>query len=246
MIQKIPAHQIDSHAGAAFFCRQLFQRGWSDCCMPRVLVAGCGAGHEAMALALELEADVEAVDVEDFVPESLKALGPVRYQVASVCELPFENNTFDAIFYHHVIEHVDDPPKSLHELFRVLKPGGWMLVGTPNRHRLISSIGAHEQSEWKPTLINKVWDNLRDWSDRLRGRFRNEYGAHAGFSRGELDRLLAEHSEERVWLTADYIQFKYQTSRWRRLVPWATHPAVCWFTAPSVYVLSRKPLAETL
>ncbi|MDP1564511.1 MAG: class I SAM-dependent methyltransferase [Pirellulaceae bacterium] len=231
---------IDSHAGAAFFCRELYQRGWQQVDHPRVLIAGCGAGHEAVAVGQELRAEIEAVDVEDFVPAELKSLPSVRFQVASVCKLPFESNSFDAIFYHHVIEHVDDPVGSLKELDRVLKPGGWLFVGTPNRHRLISSIGAHEQSEWKPTLTNKLGDNWRDWKDRLTGRFENKYGAHAGFSHKELDGLLELHFVERDWLTRQYIEFKYSASRLSALLPLVTNPTTCWFAAPSIYVLCRK------
>lgn len=231
---------IDSHAGAAFFCRELYRHGWQLVDHPRVLIAGCGAGHEAVAVGQELRAEIDAVDVEDFVPAELKNLTGVRFQVASVCQLPFESHTFDAVFYHHVIEHVDDPVGSLRELDRVLKPGGWLFVGTPNRHRLISSIGAHEQSEWKPTLANKLGDNLRDWKDRLTGRFENRFGAHAGFSHQELDNLLAQHFTERTWLTREYIAFKYASSRLSALLPLVTNPATCWFAAPSIYVLCRK------
>ena len=236
---------IDSHAGAAFFCQQLFQHGWNPGRSPRVLIAGCGSGHEAVAIGQELQATIEAVDVEDFVPESLKQLPGVQFQVASVCALPFPASHFDAIFYHHVIEHVDDPPTSLVELHRVLKPGGWLFVGTPNRQRLISSIGAHEQSEWKPTLANKLGDNLRDWKDRLTGQFRNELGAHAGFSHRELDELLARHFQQREWLTREYINFKYAGNRLAPLLPMVTHPAVCWFAAPAIYVLCQKSLQRT-
>lgn len=234
-------NSIESHAGAAFFCRELFCNGWQQIDRPRVLIAGCGAGHEAVAIGQELRAEIDAVDVEDFVPSELKSLAGVRFQVASVCQLPFESNSFDAIFYHHVIEHVDDPVGSLKELDRVLKPGGWIFVGTPNRHRLISSIGAHEQSEWKPTLANKLGDNLRDWKDRLTGRFHNRFGAHAGFSHQELDGLLAQHFSGRQWLTQKYIEFKYATSRFRSFLPLVTNAATCWFAAPSIYVLCRKP-----
>ncbi len=166
----------------------LTARGFDRVDAPRILIAGCGAGHEAIAIQETLHADVDAVDIEDFVDPHYASQTKVRFDVASVCELPFSDQQFDAIFFHHVIEHVEEPQKSLQELSRVLKPGGWLFVGTPNRHRLVSSVGAHEQSEWEATFQNKLRDNLRDWKDRLTGRFRNELGAHAGFSQGELDR----------------------------------------------------------
>lgn len=229
-----------SHAGASFFCEQLNARGFDTLSAPRILIAGCGSGHEAEAIRVAMRATVDAVDVEDFVEEKLRRESSVRFQVASVCDLPFDASTFDAIFYHHVIEHVDDPMGSIDELARVLKPKGWLFIGTPNRHRLLSSIGAHRQSQWEATLMNKLADNVRDWKDRLTGRFRNELGAHAGFSQGELDEMLAEHFGKRIWLTDQYLKFKYAEGRAAKLLPIATHPAICWFSAPSIYVLAQK------
>lgn len=232
----------NSHAGAAFFCQQLTARGFSERVSPKVLVAGCGSGHEAIAIQDRLDAVVDAIDVEDFVDPIYHSQPRTHFQVASVCELPFEDGRFDAIFYHHVIEHVNRPIESLVELSRVLRPSGWLFIGTPNRHRLISSIGAHRQSEWDATIYNKLRDNLRDWKDRFTGRFRNELGAHAGFSRGELDRMLAKHFQNRQWLTSQYLRFKYGKSTASNLLPIATHPAIAWFAAPSVYVLCQRPV----
>ncbi len=231
---------IRSHAGAGFFCEQIKQRFPEQELARHILIAGCGAGHEAVAIQQALQAEVEAIDVEDFVKAELKEDSRVRFQVGSVCQLPFPTGHFDAVFYHHVIEHVDQPAESLRELARVLKPSGWLFVGTPNRHRLVSSIGAHQQSEWEATWRNKLGDNLRDWKDRLTGRFRNELGAHAGFSRSELDQMLAPHFARREWVTEDYLRFKYGEGRAAGLLPLVTHPAVNWFAAPAIYVFACK------
>lgn len=122
----------------------------------------------------------------------------------------------------------------------MLKPNGWLFVGTPNRHRLLSSIGAHQQSEWEATLVNKVKDNIRDWKDRITGRFRNELGAHAGFTRRELDSMLSVHFARRDWLTEDYLRFKYSGGRVATFIPLATHPTISWFSAPAIYVMCQK------
>ncbi len=231
---------IDSHAGASFFCRQIQQLFQGSNRPLRVLIAGCGSGHEAVAIQQTLGAKVDAVDVEDFVADELKRSPNVRFHVAGVCDLPYEENTFDAIFYHHVIEHVDRPADSLVELHRVLRSGGWMFIGTPNRHRLLSSIGAYQQSEWDATFANKLVDNLRDWRDRCLGRFRNELGAHAGFSQKELDRMLARQFAHRNWTSRQYLRFKYETSKFAWCLPVVTHPAVCWFAAPGIYAFCQK------
>jgi SAM-dependent methyltransferase len=46
--------------------------------------------------------------------------------------LPFRDDTVDAIYSHHVIEHLPDLDSHFREMFRVLKPGGVFRVGGPN------------------------------------------------------------------------------------------------------------------
>lgn len=46
--------------------------------------------------------------------------------------LPFRDGTVDALYSHHVIEHLPDPWFHLREVHRVLKPGGVIRIGGPN------------------------------------------------------------------------------------------------------------------
>lgn len=233
--------EIESHAGVSFLCQQLAARGFSaDFPQPRVLVAGCGGGHEAVFLQQTLNADVEAIDIELQVFEEHRQAPRVNYQAASVCDLPFPDNHFSLVFYHHVIEHVDDPMGSLESIARVMAPGAWLFIGTPNRHRVVSAVGAHRQTDWDSTFSNKLKENLQDWSARLRGRFRNELGAHAGFSRRELDLMLADHFEERVWLTKEYLEYKYRDLPYALVKRLVFRDSVLGFLAPGIYVLARK------
>src|SRR3989344_4267979 len=48
--------------------------------------------------------------------------------------LPFADNSFDLIWASEVIEHLDDPAKTVAEFRRVLKPGGEMIITTPNSY----------------------------------------------------------------------------------------------------------------
>lgn len=114
----------DTHAG--FFLPQLIP-GW------RVLDAGCGPGTITLGLARRVAPGfVTGIDVEDsqFTKtreqadrESLN----VDFRKASVYQLPFQDEYFDAVFSHALLEHLSDPGDALTELRRVLKPGG--LIG---------------------------------------------------------------------------------------------------------------------
>jgi len=52
--------------------------------------------------------------------------------MADITNYPVNDNTFDVIFFNHVLEHIPDDVSALAELHRVLKPGGLLVLGTPN------------------------------------------------------------------------------------------------------------------
>ena len=48
----------------------------------------------------------------------------LKFELASVYELPFGDATFDAAYGHQVLQHLTDPVAALLEVHRVVKPGG--------------------------------------------------------------------------------------------------------------------------
>lgn len=54
--------------------------------------------------------------------------------VSDVRRLPFADASFDAIYSMGTIEHFDETEQAVHEVARVLKPGGRGIIGVPNRH----------------------------------------------------------------------------------------------------------------
>ncbi len=56
---------------------------------------------------------------------------PLADVKADICNLPFNDNTYDVIFCNHVLEHIPDDTKAMQELYRVLKPGGWGIFQIP-------------------------------------------------------------------------------------------------------------------
>lgn len=225
----------ETHAGARHFC-ELVSTRLDPQKRRNVLVAGCGSGHEALHIRKDLGVPVTGVDI---VPnwESLYGAEIDNFDllIGSILDLPFDDDTFDIVFYHHVIEHVIDPAKSLDELLRVLVPGGLIYVGTPNRHRAVGYIGSPDA-----TTSEKIKWNLLDYRARLKGKFRNEYGAHAGFSQEELGQLLSERFMSVDCLTSDYLHFKYKSRLPRAILNLICRRPLIEVIAPSVYAAASK------
>lgn len=56
---------------------------------------------------------------------------PIADVKADICNLPFEDNSYDMILCNHVLEHIPDDTKAMQELYRVMKPRGWGVFQVP-------------------------------------------------------------------------------------------------------------------
>ena len=56
---------------------------------------------------------------------------PIADVKADICNLPFQDNSFEVVFCNHVLEHIVDDAKAMLELYRVLKPGGLGIFQIP-------------------------------------------------------------------------------------------------------------------
>ncbi|CAM1363502.1 Methyltransferase domain-containing protein [Tenacibaculum sediminilitoris] len=56
---------------------------------------------------------------------------PIADVKADICDLPFEDNSFDVVFCNHVLEHISDDTKAMQELYRVMKMGGFGIFQIP-------------------------------------------------------------------------------------------------------------------
>lgn len=97
----------------------------------KILDVGCGIGTYLQALK-RFTGDLYGVEIYKGRAEQAKKITP-NISIAPAEELPFDDATFDVVFSHEVLEHVDDDQKAIEEATRVLKPGGHIVIFAPNR-----------------------------------------------------------------------------------------------------------------
>ena len=112
----------------------------------RALDNGCGDGRFTGLLA-EAGAEPTGVDVAEAALRRARAAHPGIRFVRTPLEgpLPFDDGAFDLVWASEVIEHVPDTARWLSEIRRVLRPGGRLLLTTPNHPRLAILLGGLER-----------------------------------------------------------------------------------------------------
>lgn len=99
----------------------------------RLLDIGCGEGRAFPLLNEHLRPqEIVGIDIDNELLTSAKHDGESAAAAAikwgSVTNLPLVDNSIDVVFCHQLIHHVAQQERALHELHRVLKPGGLLLL----------------------------------------------------------------------------------------------------------------------
>lgn len=95
-----------------------------------VLEIGTGAGYGIEVVAPHAG---RFVTLDKHTPENVGALpANVEFRRAAVPPLPFADATFDCMISFQVIEHVRRDRELVREVHRVLRPGGLLILTTPN------------------------------------------------------------------------------------------------------------------
>jgi 2-polyprenyl-3-methyl-5-hydroxy-6-metoxy-1,4-benzoquinol methylase len=133
-------HEVDSAADTPWHRLLKKYLEWDrDVAGRRVLEIGSGRGGFACWMARQprpprelIAADFAATAVlmgRDFATASG---GRILWEIGDIQRLPHASATFDTVVSCETIEHCPDPRLALRELARVLKPGGRLLLTTPN------------------------------------------------------------------------------------------------------------------
>ncbi len=131
-----------------------------------VLDIGCGNARDIARIA-ERGGEIVGVDISAGMvaaaKEELERMGmsSIRLQVGDATCLDFPDASFDKVLCSEVIEHIPDAPQALQEIRRVLRPGGSLVLSTPNKgswygferywiwERLLRRKWPHPCDEWR-------------------------------------------------------------------------------------------------
>jgi SAM-dependent methyltransferase len=117
-----------------------------------VLEIGCGTGSDLKQFASH---GARAVGI-DITPEHLrlakKRVGSsAEVHFGSATNIPFPNASFDYVYSHGVLHHIDQPTRVVEEIFRVLRPAG--------------TFNVHVYAKWSYVPVVLFLKHGRDWKN---------------------------------------------------------------------------------
>lgn len=131
--ERVVPGQVNADLWNEHFARYAFARRYAHA--KRILDAGSGTGYGTAELAQTARWAV-GVDLAPEAAAYAQATYPLpnlRFTAGSCAALPFADGSFDLVVAFEVIEHLRDYRAFLTETRRVLAPGGFLIVSTPNK-----------------------------------------------------------------------------------------------------------------
>ena len=120
----------------------------------RLLDAGCGR-HLKYSKELAGHAEVVGIDLESTL-ETRNQYPPFGVR-GNLDYLPFGTGYFDLVISRSVVEHLENPAKVFREFCRVLKPGGKVILLTPNKYDYVSIIAVMTPYWVHRSLVSRIF-----------------------------------------------------------------------------------------
>lgn len=115
----------------------------------RLLDIGCATGNFLRGMAEQPgEWDLHGVELSDEVAQIARERYGLQIKTGTLEQAAFPDAHFEAITLWDVLEHLHDPGATLQEIWRILKPGGLLVIRVPN------------QDSWDARLFGKYWAGL--------------------------------------------------------------------------------------
>ncbi|PJJ63470.1 methyltransferase domain-containing protein [Compostimonas suwonensis] len=170
-----------------------------------VLDVGSGPGTLSVSLASYVSPGrVVGVDSSDDIVEQARAFAEsagvdnVTFQTGNAYALDIEDDTFDVVHAHQVLQHVADPVAVLKEMRRVVKPGGIVAARDVDYAGTIWYPQIDALDRWQDTLLEV---HRANGGDPRAGRMIKSWALDAGFSSVESSASIWSFASdaEREW-----------------------------------------------
>jgi demethylmenaquinone methyltransferase/2-methoxy-6-polyprenyl-1,4-benzoquinol methylase len=165
--------------GNSFIWRAATVRAVAPQAGERILDIAAGTGTSSAALA-KSGAEVVAADFSAGMIEVGRRKHPnIVFVEADAMALPFKANEFDAVTISFGLRNIEDPKKALAEMYRVLKPGGRLVVcefSKPPRALFRAGYAAYmryimptivDAASSNPEAYTYLADSIREWPDQV-------------------------------------------------------------------------------
>jgi ubiquinone/menaquinone biosynthesis C-methylase UbiE len=110
----------------------------------QVIDVGCGFGHSFDELARRFKPDlIVGMDADPALQEragvaAAQCATPVRLHSANAARIDLPDDSFDLVFCHQTFHHIVEQEAAMAEFFRILKPGGVLLIAESTRRYIHS------------------------------------------------------------------------------------------------------------
>ncbi len=120
---------------------------------PRLLDVGCATGALLETLARR-SWDVTGVELCTPSAEYARTVRGLRVHDRPLEEIHLDDESFDVVLASHLIEHLNDPRSFVREVWRILTPGGYFMVTTPNIAGLQARLFG---SRWRSAIYDHLY-----------------------------------------------------------------------------------------
>jgi tocopherol O-methyltransferase len=130
---------------------------------PKIIDIGCGIGGSSLYLADKLQGEVVGITLSPVQANraqeraaAAKLSDRATFKVANALDIPYPDNTFDLVWTLESGEHMPDKEKFLRECYRVMKPGGQIIMATWCHRSTEGQAGALTPQE--TNHLQKIYD----------------------------------------------------------------------------------------
>lgn len=157
---------VPDSAGAATFWEHVYRYAFASRFVAgkRVLDIACGEGYGAAALQKAGASDVVGVDASESACRHARDKYALDIRPGTAEKIPLADSSVDLIVSFETIEHVSNPRGFLDECFRILAPGGRLVISTPDKEVYTGRLGARN-----PYHCSEMTES--EFSSLLRPRF---------------------------------------------------------------------------